>query len=59
MPGQQLMNKNEGGNGVKGSRKFWNREEIAVAAICFLQVSEDAVVGISQSGRRYGGAKLF
>ena len=59
MPGQETMNKNQGENGGKGSRKFWNSGEIAAAALCFLQVSEDAVVGINQSGGRYEGAKLF
>ena len=53
VPGQQLINENGGGNGGKGRRKFWNIEEIAAAAICFLEVSEDPDVGINQSSGRY------
>ena len=53
------MDENQGENGGKGSRKFWSTEEIAAAALSCLQVSEDAVVGVNQSGGRYGGAKLF
>ena len=53
------MDKIQGANGGKGSRKLWNTEEIAAAALSFLQVSEDPVVGVNQSGGRYGGTKLF
>ena len=47
------MDEIQGANGGKGSRKLWKTEEIAAAALSFLQVSEDPVVGVNQSGRRF------
>ena len=51
--GKETMEENQGENGVKGTRKFWNSGEIAAAALSFLQVSEDPVVGVNQSGGRF------
>jgi len=47
------MEENQGENGGKGTRKFWNSGEIAAAALSFLQVSEDPIVGVNQSGGRF------
>ena len=51
--GEETMEENQGENGGKGSRKFWNSVEIAAAVLSFLQVSEDPVVGVNQSGGRF------
>ena len=47
------MEENQGENGGKGTRKFWNSGEIAAAALSFLQVCEDPIVGVNQSGGRF------
>ena len=38
---------------AKEAEKFWNTQEIAAAALSFLQVSKDAEIGVNQSGGRF------